>query len=221
MKPVKLEPSVEVHRGLIAATCRELYRRGWMEGTAGNVSTRSGEAVVISASGCSKGQMSRQDTVIVDGDSGLPLVGEVEWPSAETAIHLAIYQNIPDSGAVVHTHSPHATALASLTAEANTLGYARFEELELAKGLGVEDPNDVRVPVFPNWFEVQRIADEVSTYLKTQSTQPPVLLIARHGVTTWGRDLEQARNRMECIEALCHQLILTSAHTVQKMEDLR
>lgn len=220
MDPLSTDPEPESRRGAVASACRDLYRRGWMEGTAGNVSLRTGGTVVISASGRSKGRMSRGDTVLVDAASGRPRAGETEWPSAETAIHLAVYRRIEDCGAVVHTHAPHATAVAALTAVPGAVGHAHFADLELAKGLGVEDPRHVRVGVFPNWPDVSRIARDVAAYLADRGPRPvPALLIARHGATTWGRDLEQARNRMECIEALCRLSLLTGVHTTGPAEE--
>ncbi len=209
MKPLRIDAEAELQRGHIAASCREIYRRGWMEGTSGNVSLRSGQAVLISATGRGKGRMSRRDTVLVDPVEGLPVAGETEWPSAETAIHLAVYRRRPDCGAVVHAHPPYATAVAALADVGEAIGQVVFEDLELSKGLGVQDPSRVELPVFRNWPDVTRIAADVDTYLaKHEPHDATALLISRHGVTTWGRDLEQAGNRLECVESLCRLLLL-------------
>ncbi|MEV0374717.1 methylthioribulose 1-phosphate dehydratase [Streptomyces sp. NPDC050636] len=210
MKPVYIHEDAELQRGHLAAACRSLYERGWMPGTSGNVSIRAGEAVVITASSQSKGTMSHQDTVMVDPHEGLPLLGETEWPSAETSLHLAIYQQVPDCRAVVHAHAPYSTALAALTGHAGSIGRAVFQELEPAKDLGVTDPHLVVVPVFTNWPDVSRIAGDVTAYLDESAADvPPALLIDRHGATTWGRDIDEARNRLECIEELSHLTLLT------------
>ncbi|WP_075739063.1 methylthioribulose 1-phosphate dehydratase [Streptomyces acidiscabies] len=213
MKPLIVDENVELHREYLATTCRALYQQGWMPGTSGNLSVRSGEAVVITASGRSKRTMSRNDTVMVDPFEGLPLVGETEWPSAETSVHLAVYQYVPDCGAVIHAHTPYATAVATLRGAGQPWGEACFEELELAKGLGVTDPSRVVVPVFSNWADVPRIAADVRTYLGESGTSaPPALFIDRHGVTVWGHDLDQARDRLECIEELSRLTLLTTEH---------
>jgi ribulose-5-phosphate 4-epimerase/fuculose-1-phosphate aldolase len=72
----------------------------------GSVSVRSGEAVLITADDAGKGLMAPQDTVMVDLSEGLPLIGETEWPSNDTATHLALYRRLPDCGAVICTHLP-------------------------------------------------------------------------------------------------------------------
>ncbi|MFJ8330159.1 methylthioribulose 1-phosphate dehydratase [Streptomyces sp. NPDC094437] len=217
MKPATIHEDLDLQRGHLAAACRALYRLGWMPGTSGNVSIRSGEGVMITASGRSKGTMAPEDTVIVDPVDGRPLVGETERPSAETSIHLAVYRQVSGCGAVVHAHAPYSTALATLTGTGTgtgtggSVGRVVFRELELAKGLGVAAPRLVEVPVFANWPDVSRIADDVTVCLRETSDVPPALLIDRHGVTTWGGDLDEARNRLECVEELSRLTLLTGA----------
>jgi ribulose-5-phosphate 4-epimerase/fuculose-1-phosphate aldolase len=128
-------------------------------------------------------------------------------PSAETAIHAAIYQAWPDCGAVVHAHPPYATALTMMCG-----GEARFDNYEIAKGLGVPAPWSVHVPVFENHPEVSEIAADIARYYARAEHAPPALLIARHGVTAWGPDLQTARNRLECLESLCQLALLTGAY---------
>ncbi|WP_242902352.1 methylthioribulose 1-phosphate dehydratase [Actinomadura terrae] len=217
MNSADLETVPATLRERVAHMCRQLYGRGWMEGTSGNVSVRSGEAVLISASGCAKGTLDHRDTVLVDAGNGRPLTGETRRPSAETAIHLAFYSEYPDCGAVVHAHAPYSTALASLPLfrrAGKDVAHVEFADMELAKGLGVDDPSRVRVPVFANWPEVSRIAADVGVYLRANPPSTMAgLLIDRHGVTTWGRDLDHARNRLECVEALCHLSLLMNGTT--------
>ncbi|MDI3418016.1 methylthioribulose 1-phosphate dehydratase [Streptomyces luteolus] len=201
---------VELERGQVAAACRDMFRRGWMPGTAGNVSVRVEGRVVISASGRAKGTMSMRDTVAVSAPDGLPLSGESKRPSAETAIHLAVYQTVPEADAVVHTHAPYSTAL---SAGIPVGGRAEFNQWELAKGLGVRDHSHVAVPVFANWADVPRIGRDVAAHLRDAGRNAPAvpaLLISRHGVTTWGRDLTEAVNRLECVEMLCRLVLMTS-----------
>ncbi|MFI8998972.1 methylthioribulose 1-phosphate dehydratase [Streptomyces sp. NPDC053542] len=212
MNPLYLHEDAELQRPRLSAVCRSLHRRGWMPGTSGSVSIRAGEAIMITTRDQSKRTISRQDTVLVDPFQGLPLLGETEWPAAETSMHLAIYQQVPGCGAIVHAHAPYATVLATVTGTTGFLGQAVFEGMELAKGLGVTDPHLVVVPIFTNWPDGSRIANDVSAYLDASAAgAPPALLIDRHGVTTWGPDLDEARNRLESIEELCRLTLLTSA----------
>jgi methylthioribose-1-phosphate isomerase len=188
----------------LARVARGLYERGWLDGTAGNLSVRLGEQALITASGRSKGELTARDVVLVDATTGAHVSGPK--PSAETSIHAAIYARFPEIGAVVHAHPPYATAVAAKAAAAGQ-DAVRFTDFEIIKGFGVADPNELAVPVFTNWADVPRIAAEVRHRV---NDSVPVLLIGYHGITAWGPTLEVARNRVECIEALCQLHLLTS-----------
>lgn len=189
----------------LAAVARQLHTRGWMDGTAGNLSVRvPGGQALITASGRSKGELTAADMVPMHAESGQPIRPSVTPPSAEAAIHAALYRAFPHCGAVVHAHPPHATAVSTLAAGANTV---TFTDFEIIKGLGATSV--VQVPVFTNWAVVPRIAAEISQWLTGPEDCPPVLLIAHHGATAWGSTLEEARNRLESLEALCQLRLLT------------
>ncbi len=111
---------------------RGLYARGWMAGTAGNISVRTGEAAVITGSGLSKGELTAHDLVTVTIADSQPVSG-TRRPSAETTIHTAVYR-ATGAHAVVHVHPPHATA--------QSIGapkVLRFSGYELIKGLGATE----------------------------------------------------------------------------------
>jgi methylthioribose-1-phosphate isomerase/methylthioribulose-1-phosphate dehydratase len=190
----------------LAVVSRALYGRGWMDGTAGNLSVRlDDDHALVTASGRSKGELAARDTVPVSIATGAPVATDALPPnghprsSAETSIHLALYRALPDCGAVVHAHPPYSTAVA---ARAAVDGVVRFARFEIIKGFGLADPSEVHVPVFTNWPHVPDIADDIAKRL-ADGADVPVLLIAHHGATAWGATLEQARNRLECLEALC------------------
>ncbi|GLW20627.1 methylthioribulose 1-phosphate dehydratase [Microbispora triticiradicis] len=208
----------------LAETARELYARGWMEGTAGNLSTRlpneAGHAL-ITASGRGKGRLTAADTVEVRIATGAPVRPDAPRPSAETAIHMALLRLFGDCGAVVHAHPPYATIAAAHAWESDTeaeIPLIRFRDFELIKGFGVRDPAEVAVPVFPNWPRVARIGEDIETHFTGLTPGfPTVLLIAHHGATAWGPDLDSARDRLECLEALCRLRYLNSvATTIQE-----
>src|SRR5579875_3889047 len=50
----------------IPRIARDLYLRGWMPGTAGNISVRAGQAALITGSGLSKGELTAEDLVSVN-----------------------------------------------------------------------------------------------------------------------------------------------------------
>ncbi|SDI72664.1 methylthioribulose-1-phosphate dehydratase [Actinokineospora alba] len=188
----------------LAAMSAQLYARGWMEGTAGNLSVRlDADTALVTASGVSKGSLTSDDTVRVRIADAQPVESDGKRPSAETSIHTALYQIFPDCGAVVHAHPPYATAVAALAARRGA-DAEEFVGLEIIKGLGATDK--VLIPVFENHADVPRIGSDVAARLTPDA--PPALLIGAHGATTWGPTLETARNRMECLEMLCRLRLL-------------
>jgi S-methyl-5-thioribose-1-phosphate isomerase/methylthioribulose-1-phosphate dehydratase len=193
----------------LAGLGRELYARGWMEGTAGNLSVRlDGERALITASGRSKGSLGPADVVEVRVPDSAAVSPGSARPSAETAIHTALYRAFPECGAVVHAHPPYCTVASTVTDGAELV----FRDLELIKGLAVADPSEARIPVFANWPDVARIGAEVEEYFTGSAPGvPPVLLISGHGATAWGPTLEIARNRLECLEGLCRLRHLITA----------
>jgi methylthioribose-1-phosphate isomerase len=189
----------------VADIARGLYARGWMPGTAGNISVRIGDTAVITGSGLSKGELTANDMVTVTVADSQPVAG-TRRPSAETTIHTAIYR-ATTADAVVHVHPPHATAQ-SIDAP-NVL---RFSGYELIKGLGTAQTIDI--PVFANHSDVSRIGTDIERYLTEYPHAAPVLFIAGHGISAWGADLAQARDRAECLEAMCELVTLTSRRDI-------
>lgn len=198
---------IDTAAATLAETAAALYARGWLEGTAGNLSIRlpGGETALITASGVSKGSITTADMVEVRIDNARPVHDGAPRPSAETTIHTALYQLSAESHAVVHAHPPYATATAILAARRGD-DTVTFTDLEIIKGLGLADPSQVVVPVFDNHAHVPLIADAVGDRITADA--PPVMLIGNHGATTWGPTLDIARNRMECLEAMCQLMWL-------------
>lgn len=195
----------------IVTLAESVYHRGWLPGTAGNISARAGDdRALITGSGLSKGELTARDLVPVRISDSASVEPTLRRPSAESTIHTAVYRTT-GCGAVVHAHSPFATAMSARYGRPDELATVPFRDYELLKGFGLADPAHCSVPVFPNWVEVLRIARDVEHYLDGHATAPPVLLIAGHGATSWGRDLAQARDRMECLEALCELVVHTGS----------
>ena len=190
----------------VADIARSLYARGWMPGTAGNISVRTGTTAVITGSGLSKGELTADDVVTVSIADSRPVSG-TRRPSAETTIHTAIYR-ATRADAVVHIHPPHAT-VRSIDAP----DVLRFSGYELIKGLGTTQTIDI--PVFVNHSDVARIGADIERHLTNRPDAAPVLFIAGHGVTAWGADLAQARDRAECLEAMCELATLTGRREIE------
>ncbi|MGY4103134.1 S-methyl-5-thioribose-1-phosphate isomerase [Nocardia sp. R16R-3T] len=197
----------------IADIARELYGQGWMPGTAGNISVRTDDTAVITGSGLSKGELTGADMVSVRIADSEPTPNQQRKPSAETTIHTAVYRTT-GAAAVVHIHPPYATTAATRAGSPDARSTLRIADYELIKGLVAKQPDGtyptvLDLPVFPNWPDVARIGADIEAYLLENPTAAPALAIAGHGITTWGDNLAQARDRAECLEALCELVART------------
>ncbi|HEX2330877.1 MAG TPA: class II aldolase/adducin family protein [Candidatus Angelobacter sp.] len=163
---------------------RMLHAMGFVAATDGNLSVRMDQdRVMITPSGVSKGMMRPDDMVIVNLN-GAKISGACR-PSSEINMHLTIYRMRPDVGAVVHAHPCTATAFASC-------GIALDQPLcsEIVITLG-------EVPLAPYATTgSMELSDSLAPYVPDHDA----ILMANHGVVTYGADLRQAYLRMEAVE---------------------
>ncbi|MFA7495676.1 MAG: methylthioribulose 1-phosphate dehydratase [Acidithiobacillus sp.] len=192
-------------REQLASAAQAFYRRGWMLGTAGNLSAQVGDdRFWITASGRPKDQLSVDDFVAVNGAGAVIYAAPGQKPSAETAIHRVIYQHIPDAKVIFHVHSIEA----NLCGHFARSGQLRLPPLEMLKGLGVADAEpEVDLPVFANHVRVEQIAEDMNSAFTAALPRVPGALIHQHGVTAWGRDMDSARNHLELLEYCFRYLV--------------
>lgn len=104
---------LEVRQAVLDAARRSVTL-GLTHGTSGNVSARvPGGGFAITPSGLDYAEIEAPDIVLM-GEGGVVFSGERWRPSTEWRMHAALYRQRPDLGAVVHGHSPAATAVACL-----------------------------------------------------------------------------------------------------------
>lgn len=97
-------------RAQVIAICQALDAAGMVPNKSGNVSCRSAGGFLITPAGVPYSDLTPRDIVELAVDGGPPAGGP--QPSSEWRMHAAIYAHRPDAVAIVHTHSPRATALA-------------------------------------------------------------------------------------------------------------
>jgi L-fuculose-phosphate aldolase len=109
----------DTERRSLAEACHRLALEGLVIGTAGNVSVRAGDEVVVSPTGCVLAEVAPEamSVVSVDGDV---LEGA---PTSELGLHLGVYRDVDWAGAVVHTHAPMATAVGCVVDELPAIHY--------------------------------------------------------------------------------------------------
>src|SRR5215475_16076257 len=162
-------------RTMVIAACRELTRRGLTHGTSGNVSVRSDERLFfLSPSGLEYEALQVEDVPLMDLDG--------RWfgrrrPSSEWRFHRDILRSRQDVGAIVHTHSPRATALAC-----TGRGIPAFHYM-----VAVAGGADIRCAAYHE-FGTQELSDAALAALQDRRA----CLLANHGVIATGADLPAA-----------------------------
>jgi L-fuculose-phosphate aldolase len=162
-----------------------LHGQGFVAATDGNLSVRlDQERVLVTPTCVSKGMMQPGDMVVVDL-TGKKLSGGARNPSSEIVMHLTVYRMRSDVGDVVHAHPCTATGFASA-------GIALDEPLcsEVVITLGT-------VPLAPYATTgTMALSDSLRPYIPFHDA----ILMANHGVVTYGEDLWRAYMRMEAVE---------------------
>ena len=168
--------------------CRELTHQALALGTSGNVSVRrDARAFFVSPSGMAYERLQSLDVPLVDLDG--------HWfgrcrPSSEWRFHRDIYRTRAEVRAIVHTHSPKASALA-----ATGRGIPAFHYMVSAGGGA-----DIRCAAY-HTFGTQALSDAVLTALAGRTA----CLIAHHGVIALGGSLAAALLLAAQVEDLAGQ----------------
>lgn len=111
------------NRAAIVGAAREVERRGLNQGSAGNISLRDGTTMLITPSGVPAGEMRPEQIACTNiQDVSNAFAGPLP-PSSEWRFHLDILRARADVNAIVHTHSPYATALSILRREIPAVHY--------------------------------------------------------------------------------------------------
>jgi methylthioribulose-1-phosphate dehydratase len=197
--PPTVQAAVEALRDVAAL----FYQFGWSRGTSSNYSIVLGRdpfRLLLTASGKDKRRLKPTDFVVVD-ESGKPVAPTNEKPSAETGLHIVVARQ-RHVGSVLHTHSVWATLLSDYYAPA---GGFHIEGYEMLKGLTGVRSHEHRewVPIFENTQDIPALARQVGDLLMDPVHIPTyAFLIRGHGLYTWGRDVDQARQHVEILEFL-------------------
>jgi L-fuculose-phosphate aldolase len=175
-------------REAAVAAMRRLDERGLNRGSAGNLSCRLGEGMLITPTGMGA-EMRAEDMVWMGFDGTL----RGHWqPSSEWHFHRAVYLARPGLQAIVHTHSVHATTLACLRRELPAFHYM----VAVAGGS--------RVPLVGyHTFGTEALSQAVAEGLR----EVQACLLANHGLVAAGTTLAQAMKITVEIEALCESYL--------------
>ena len=185
---------------LLAGVGREFYARGWVLGTSGNFSAVSATEplrLTITRSGADKGALTPGSLLQVD--AGGEVVRGRGRPSDETLLHLSVVR-ARGAGAVLHTHSVWSTLLSEAYAREGRLILEGFEMLKGLAGVRTHEHRE-RLPIIENSQDMPALARALEETLEGHAGAHGVLL-RRHGLYTWGKDLAEAKRHVEILEFL-------------------
>jgi L-fuculose-phosphate aldolase len=175
---------LEAAREQIASACARLADDGLVVGTAGNVSVRAGDHVVVTPTGGVFGAMKADEIPVVDMNG--QLVDGKLAPTSELGLHLSLYERV-GAGAVVHTHAPYATALSCVVDEVPAVHYSML----MVGG-------SLRVAPYAT-FGTEELAENVQRALEGRTA----CLMQNHGVVGYGPDLGYTIEAALLVEWAC------------------
>nr|WP_280514480.1 class II aldolase/adducin family protein [Chthonobacter albigriseus] len=180
-------------RRAIVDACREMNRSGLNQGTAGNISVRRGEAMLITPSATPYEAMQPDDIAVMPFEAYGVWTGPLA-PSTEWRMHLDVMLARPDVKAIVHAHPVHATALAMCRKPIPAAHY-------MVAAFGGTDVRCSRYATYGT--------KELSMAALEAMEGRTAVLLANHGILAVGASLAEAMWRAVELETLARQYILS------------
>ena len=164
----------------------------------GNISIRTNEddkeGYLITPSGKKYETLNPEDIVFMGLNDGANKNESTNKPSSEWRFHRDIYLNKKEANAIVHAHSPHATAV---SAHGKTIPPFHYM-IALAGG------EDIKCAEYAT-FGTEELSKNIIKALKDRSA----CLMSNHGQVAFGKNLDQAFELAQEIENICHQYTIT------------
>ena len=182
---------------------RSLYERGLSGGSSGNISVRLEDGLLVTPSNCCLGRLDPGQIAKVGWD-GAHLGGEK--PSKEAFLHLAMYEERPETEAVVHLHSTHSVAVACLDG-------ADVEDV-LPPITAYYVMRVGKLPLIP-YFKPGDI--ELAAAVRAQASKHHAVLLANHGPVVAGQGLDAAVYAIEELEETAKLYLLLKGLDVRRL----
>jgi len=182
--------SEQTLREEVVAVAQAIDKAGFCPSKSGNVSARFGDGFLITPSGLPYARTKPEDLIYLALD-GTVLSGSRK-PSSEWPFHVAIYKARPDAQAIVHTHSPRATALSCARRGIPAFHYM----IALCGG------SDVRCADYATFGSPELAEKAVRALIGRKA-----VLLANHGVIALGASLAGAHTIVAEVENLAGQYL--------------
>lgn len=178
-------------RDALCAAYRQLEARGLTSGTAGNISVRYDEGMIISPAGASASKIAPEQFVNTTLDGAVHGEGS---KSSEWAMHAEIYKRKPEALAVVHAHPDACVALSCQRRAIPPFHY-------MIAAFGGEDIPCARYATFGSVELARATVDALE--------HRTACLLANHGMICFARTLEIAIANALKLETLARQYLMS------------
>ena len=201
-------------RDSICRLAKSLFDRGLTIGSSGNISVRLADGWLMTPTGSSMGNLDPNEISKLDLSGNL-ISGKS--PTKESFLHIAMYDERPESGAVVHLHSTHSVAVSCLAGidKKNVLPpITAYYVMKIGK-----------LPLVP-YFPPGDI--NLAKAVKEMASSHHAVLLANHGPVVAGKTLEDAVYAIEELEETARLFLLLrnmktqylNEKQVKKLEEL-
>lgn len=185
----------------IALLGRSIYERGLTHGSTGNISAKLDDGWLLTPTGSNLGRLDPARLSKLDWNGKL-LSGDA--PSKENFLHLAMYQERKQNGAVVHLHSTHSVAV-SVLADVDAADVLPALTAYYVMRIG-------RLPLVPYYAPGDmKLADAVRSF----ADKHHAVLLANHGPVVAGSTLAAAADAVEELEATAKLFLMLRGEKVR------
>ena len=193
---------LEQERQAVVDTCRTMQAQGLVVGTAGNVSIRVDDMVVISPSAVPYEELTATDIGVHDMD-GKAIEAKYK-PSSELPLHLSVYR-ASGTGAITHNHAPASTALGLVV-----------DEIPWSHYYSGMFGGAVRVAPYAE-FGTDELARNVTKALEGRCAA----LMANHGAITTGPTVDRALSLLPYLEYICevHLRAMSTGRPIKVLDE--
>jgi L-ribulose-5-phosphate 4-epimerase len=183
----------------------EIPRRGLAIYTFGNVSAfdPARGALAIKPSGVAYDQLTADDIVVVDLD-GRVVEGKLR-PSSDTRTHIVLYRQFTGITGIAHTHSTYATAWAQAHTPIPLYGTTHADHL--AEDVPCTELLDDAA--LAGDYETATGHQILACFRDRNPKHTPMVLVAGHGVFSWGDDAARAVYNATVLEEIAKMAFIT------------
>ena len=192
-------------RDNIARLAKSIFDRGLTFGSSGNISVRMEDGWLMTPTGSTMGNIDPARISKLDKD-GQHISGDK--PTKETFLHVAMYEERPATGAVVHLHSPHSVAVSCLADIDPTNVLPPITAYYVMK-IG-------KLPLVP-YFPPGDL--DLAKAVREMASDHHAVLLANHGPVVAGKSLEDAVYATEELEETARLFLMLKDHKTRFLTD--